>query len=256
MDVGGTFGGPPPGAGGGLGGSAAGEVPPWSRVPAPPSFAPHPFPEAGDPCPSQWLTPLPPFERPAAETKLGPTGRPMPTSRAAPADRARRHGSSPCAAGRAGSAGRRPPSTWAPPSRSTAAGPARRLRPAGVALGRARAQPHEMDHHLQPADAARRLARRRRRAQRRAGDGPAAVNIDLSAAGSSSCTRSPASRPPAGARPGDRAVRRHPHRLPALARPADRQRAHRQRRRDRARWSAVLRAARRGPAQDDDRQGA
>ena len=56
--------------------------------------------------------------------------------------------------------------------------------------------------------------------------------------------------------PGDRGLRRHPDRLPALARPADRQRADRLRRRDRAAGVRVLRAARRRPAQDHDRQGA
>ncbi len=52
------------------------------------------------------------------------------------------------------------------------------------------------------------------------------------------------------------ALRRHPHRLPAIARPAHRQRAHRLRRGHRAAGVRVLRAARRGAAQDHDRQGA
>ena len=55
--------------------------------------------------------------------------------------------------------------------------------------------------------------------------------------------------------PAHRELRRHPDRLPALARPAHRQRADRLRRRDRAAGVRVLRAARRRPAQDHDRQG-
>ena len=55
--------------------------------------------------------------------------------------------------------------------------------------------------------------------------------------------------------PAHRALRRHPDRLPALARPADGQRADRLRRRDRAAGVRVLRAARRGAAEDHDRQG-
>ena len=50
-------------------------------------------------------------------------------------------------------------------------------------------------------------------------------------------------------------LRRHPHRLPALARPAHRQRARLRARRDRPAGVRVLRDARRGAADGDDREG-
>ena len=55
-------------------------------------------------------------------------------------------------------------------------GAAGRLRPPGVALGGPGAEPaRDRAHRLQPADGPRRHPRRRRRADRRTGDGPAAV---------------------------------------------------------------------------------
>ena len=55
--------------------------------------------------------------------------------------------------------------------------------------------------------------------------------------------------------PGDRELRRHPDRLPAVARPAHRERTDRVGRRDRPARVRVLRFARRRPAEDHDRQG-
>ena len=137
-------------------------------------------------------------------------------------------------------------------------GAAGRLRPAGLAVGGPGPQPaRDGPHHLQPADAARRRPRRRRRPLRRA-------RAWTCCRPTSTCrpprcswsTRWPASRRCSGCWPRRiDAVRRHPHRLPALARPADGQRPHRLRRRHRAAGVRVLRAARRGAAQDHHRQG-
>ncbi len=68
MNAGGTFGGVPTSA---PGGSVAGTMPPVVRTPVPPS------PDAPDPREDHVADALP-FERPPAEAKLGPTGRPMP----------------------------------------------------------------------------------------------------------------------------------------------------------------------------------
>ncbi|MGY2703263.1 chromosome partitioning protein [Nocardioides sp. HB32] len=68
MNAGGTFGGGPTSA---PGGSVAGTMPPVVRTPVPPS------PDAPDPREDHVADALP-FERPPAEAKLGPTGRPMP----------------------------------------------------------------------------------------------------------------------------------------------------------------------------------
>ena len=99
-------------------------------------------------------------------------------------------------------------------------------------------------------------ARRGRGPHRRARHGPAALqHRPVRRRGAAGPRGGPRADPAAGAGAGDRAVRRHPDRLPALARPADRQRADRLRRRDRAAGVRVLRAARRRAAQDHDRQG-
>ena len=88
------------------------------------------------------------------------------------------------------------------------------------------------------------------------GHGPPALqHRPVRGRGAAGARGGPRADPAAGARPGHREVRRHPDRLPALARPAHRQRADRVRRRDRAARVRVLRAARRRPAQDHDRQG-
>ncbi|CAA9375069.1 MAG: ParA-like protein, partial [uncultured Nocardioides sp.] len=136
-------------------------------------------------------------------------------------------------------------------------GAARRLRPAGLALGRAGPQPpRDGPQHLQPAHAARRHDRRRRRPLRGPGDGPAALqHRPLRGRGAARARGGPRADPAAGARSRDRALRRHPHRLPALARPPDGQRADGLRRRHRAAGVRVLRPARRGAAQADHRQG-
>ena len=74
MSAGGTIGGGP------TGGAAASSMPPLVRTPAPPADTQPPaapIPEAGDSVADPVADALP-FERPASETKLGPTGRPMP----------------------------------------------------------------------------------------------------------------------------------------------------------------------------------
>ena len=141
--------------------------------------------------------------------------------------------------------------------RVRAEGAAGRLRPAGLAVGRSRAEPaRDGADDLQPADAAGRQHRGRRRADQRRGHGPAAVqHRPVGRRGAAGARGGARADPAARAGAGDRQVRRHPHRLPALPRPAHRQRPHRVRRRDRAARVRVLRPARRRAAQDDHRQG-
>ncbi|GAB2452591.1 ParA family protein [Nocardioides hungaricus] len=67
MSAGGTFGGPP------VTGSAAGEMPPLVRPPAPEAT-----PETPEAIGEDHVADALPFERPASKAELGPTGRPMP----------------------------------------------------------------------------------------------------------------------------------------------------------------------------------
>src|SRR6478735_12456332 len=68
MNAGGTFG------GASSTGAAAGEMPPLVHTPSPHPTAPTQTTESGEDHVADAL----PFERPPAEVKLGPTGRPMP----------------------------------------------------------------------------------------------------------------------------------------------------------------------------------
>ena len=167
--------------------------------------------------------PAEPPVAPAASPKLGPTGRPMPDlPEPPPADQARPrpghrdvqpegrrrqdhdHDQPRCR--RWPSYGRKVLLVDFDPQGSLSVG-----------LG---LNPHEMElTHLQPADAARRHPRRGRRAHRRAGHGPAALqHRPVRRRGAAGPRGGPRADPAAGAGAGDRPLRRHPDRLPALAR--------------------------------------
>lgn len=132
-----------------------------------------------------------------------------------------------------------------------------RLRPAGRALGRPRRRDLRRDHRLRPPP--------------RHGEGPGRGDpVDerararhhpgqhrpLGRRGPPRQRGRPRADPRPGPPQGERRLRRHPHRLPALARPAHRERAHREPRRADPARVRVLRPARCGPPDRDDRQGA